>query len=38
MLLLCYFGQNPKRKGSTSSFNFDEQLSNILFVRVFVFV
>ena len=26
----CYFGVNPKRKGSISPSNFDGQLSNIL--------
>ena len=30
--ICCYFGQNPKRKRSISSSNFDGQLSNILFI------
>ena len=29
--ICCYFGQNPKCKGSISPSNFDEQVSNILF-------
>ena len=38
MLSLRYFGQNSKRKGSTSPSNFDGQLLDILFVHVFVHV
>ena len=34
----CYFGQNPKCKGSLSPSNFDWQLSNILFTCLYLCV